>query len=87
MKRHLDEKSFNQLIRGELPPRPYENHKAPFVLDEVDKVVASPVELLKPTVQNGPCNQGVVLILSGPHQHSRALFHSNSLRIFGVSVA
>ena len=87
LKRNLDEKSFNQLIRGELPPKPYDNPKAPFVLDEADNVVASPVELLKPLVQNGPCNQGIVLIESGQHQHARALFHACGLRIFGVSVA
>ena len=83
-KRKLDLNSFKRLIRGELPPKPYEHSaRATPVLEE--EAVARVVELVKPAVQNGPCTQGFLLIESGQYQHSRALFNACNVRIFGVS--
>lgn len=85
-RRKLDLDSFKRLIRGELPPKPYErSDKVVDVLEE--EVIARVVELVKPAMQNGPCNQGFLLIESGRYQHSRVLFSSCNVRIFGVSLA
>ena len=83
-KRKLDLSSFQRLIRGELPPRPYEQsgRGAPVLGEEA---VARAVELVKPAMQSGPCTQGFLLIESGKYQHSRVLFNACNVRIFGVS--